>query len=123
MKPTSEIDTMRPRCTAVIGSRGCTNRERVFATLDDLMPSAIVTGGAAGADTLAAEWAELNGVPCEVIRPDYNFHGRHAPHVRNREILRRAAGIIAFWDGKSRGTLRMIAGARRGRLNVHVVTI
>ena len=40
-------------------------------------------------------------------------YGRAAPIVRNREIVEYADKIIAFWDGKSRGTRFVIEYANK----------
>jgi len=120
MKTVSTDDITVASATAVVGSRGWHDRSRVFAVLDLERPSHIVTGGAAGADSFAMEWASLNRVACDVIRPDYAKHGRHAPHVRNRAILLRSANMIAFWDGTSPGTARMISSARKAGKNVKI---
>jgi len=75
----------------------------------------LVSGGARGVDKHAEEFAEANGIPIEIIRPinpanklDYLF--------RNIEIITKADKIIAFWDGKSKGTKFVIDYAKaRGK--------
>ena len=47
----------------------------------------VVSGGASGVDTLAAEWARRTGVDLLELRPDYATHGAATPHVRNAEIV------------------------------------
>ncbi len=108
---------------AVVGSRGWSDRARLFAVLDDRSPLAVVSGGAGGADTLAEEWARSRGVPCTVIRPDYAKHGRGAPLIRNKTIVESADAVLAFWDGKSRGTLNAIDHARKAGKDVEIVSI
>ncbi len=66
--------------------------------------SAVISGGAAGVDTLAAQSAQTLGLPLVVIRPEYDRYGKAAPIVRNQEIVRRADFVLAFWDGISKGT-------------------
>ena len=48
---------------AVIGSRGVRTCAALTRRLAELTPDQVVSGGAAGVDTLAAEWARANGVP------------------------------------------------------------
>lgn len=115
-------DSKSREVCAVIGSRAWANREKLFAALDDRGPTEVVSGGAGGADTLAEEWARSRGVPCTVIRPDYAKHGRGAPLIRNKEIVERADAVIAFWDGKSRGTLNAIGHARKAGKDVKIVS-
>ncbi|MDO7848695.1 SLOG family protein [Hymenobacter sp. M29] len=101
---------------AVVGSRGVAACPALLARLCELAPDQVVSGGAAGPDTLAAEWARANGVRLRVLRPDYAAHGVAAPHVRNREIVAAANLVLVVWDGQSRGTLSAArAAAALGR--------
>ena len=101
---------------AVVGSRGLAACTALLARLAELAPAEVVSGGAAGPDTLGAEWARANGVPLRVLRSDYRAHGPAAPHVRNAEIVAAADVVLVVWDGKSRGTLSAArAAARLGR--------
>ncbi|RTQ52299.1 DUF2493 domain-containing protein [Hymenobacter gummosus] len=105
---------------AVVGSRDLTECPALLARLDALHAAGelaeVVSGGAAGVDTMAATWARANGVPCTELRPDYRANGAGAPHVRNAEIARRADLVLLVWDGQSRGTLSAArAAARLGR--------
>jgi hypothetical protein len=87
---------------AVIGSRGISriDCDRIGARHGDV----IVSGGARGVDSLAAAWARRNGLAVVEHLPDYASYGKAAPHVRNRKIVADADRVVAFWDGKSRGT-------------------
>ena len=99
---------------AVVGSRSVTQCAALGQRLAELAPALVVSGGVAGADALAAEWARAHGVPLLELRPDYAAHGRQAaPHVRNAEIVRRAARVLVVWDGQSKGTLSTLKAARR----------
>lgn len=101
---------------AVVGSRTVASCPALLARLAELAPGQVVSGGAAGADTLGADWARANGVPLRVLRPDYRAHGPAAPHVRNAEIVAAAEVVLVVWDGVSRGTLSAArAAARLGR--------
>lgn len=99
---------------AVVGSRGTARCTALAQRLAELQPRLVVSGGAVGADALAASWARANGVPLLELRPDYATHGpTAAPHVRNAEIVRRADLVLAVWDGRSKGTLSALRAARR----------
>ena len=101
---------------AVVGSRSLTKCPALLARLAELAPDQVVSGGAAGADTLGAEWARANGVPLRVLRPDYRTLGLAAPHVRNGAIVAAASVVLVVWDGKSQGTLSAArAAAALGR--------
>ena len=101
---------------AVVGSRSLSKCPALLARLAELAPDQVVSGGAAGADTLGAEWARANGVPLRVLRPDYWTYGPAAPHVRNGAIVAAASVVLVVWDGKSQGTLSAArAAAALGR--------
>ena len=111
-----EVAAQAGPVVAVVGSRGLATCAALLARLAELAPAQVVSGGAAGPDTLGAEWARANGVPLRVLRPDYCAHGPAAPHVRNAEIVAAADVVLVVWDGKSRGTLSAArAAARMGR--------
>ena len=87
---------------AVIGSRGI-----VIGNLQDYLPEGtteIVSGGAKGVDTCAREFALANGITLTEFKPEYNRYGRGAPLKRNITIIEHADLVLAFWDGRSRGT-------------------
>jgi hypothetical protein len=75
----------------------------------------LLHGAAKGADEIAGDWADDNEIlhDLEEFRPDYDAHGKRAPHVRNDEMLRLADYVVAFWDGKSRGTKSVIRKAQK----------
>jgi hypothetical protein len=68
----------------------------------------IVSGCAKGVDTLGEQFAEKNGLVIHKFPADWNTHGKKAGWLRNCEMGNFAAGLVAVWDGKSRGTKHMI---------------
>ncbi len=95
---------------AIIGSRS------IFATDIGMYISngdEIVSGGAVGIDSCAAEYAKKNGLKLTVFLPQYERYGRAAPIVRNQTIVDYADKVVAFWDGKSKGTLSVIKYAEK----------
>lgn len=95
---------------AVIGSRNITDIDigRYIPDCDE-----IVSGGALGVDSCAAEYAKKKGLKLTVFLPRYDRYGRAAPIVRNREIVDYADKIVAFWNGSSKGTLSVIKYAEK----------
>ena len=96
---------------AVIGSRNL----RV-ENIGEYIPTdcdEIVSGGACGIDSCAAEFAVENHIKLTEFLPIYEKYGRSAPIVRNKQIVDYADEIFAFWDGKSRGTLSVIKYAEK----------
>ena len=73
----------------------------------------IVSGGAVGVDSCAAEYAKENGIRLTEFLPQYERYGRAAPIVRNKEIVDYSDQIIAFWNGSSKGTLSVIKYAQK----------
>ncbi len=94
----------------IVGSRNITavNIEQYISDCDE-----IVSGGAVGVDRLAAKYAQKNGVALVEFLPQYERYGRAAPIVRNKQIVDYADKIVAFWDGKSKGTLSVIEYAQK----------
>lgn len=87
---------------AIIGSRKIDHED-----LEALVPkdaTQIISGGAKGVDALAEQYAARHGLPLTVFQPDYKQFKRGAPLKRNLQIVDEADGVIAVWDGESRGT-------------------
>jgi predicted Rossmann fold nucleotide-binding protein DprA/Smf involved in DNA uptake len=108
---------------AVVGSRSWVDAAAITRAVSSFSEATeIVSGGADGADTIAATVARNLGLGLVEIRPDYLRHGKGAPLVRNREIVDLADVVLAFWDGKSRGTMHAVNYARKKGKVVHVFT-
>ena len=95
---------------AVIGSRSIQAADIGTYIADG---DEIVSGGAVGVDACAAEYAKKKGLKLTVFLPQYDRYGRAAPIVRNQKIVDYADKVIAFWDGKSKGTLSVIRYAEK----------
>lgn len=96
---------------AVVGSRSITK-----IRLEDYLPSdteEIVSGGARGVDTCAANYARANGIPLREFLPEYELYGKAAPLIRNDLIVESADMVIAFWDGRSTGTQYVVRKCRQ----------
>lgn len=103
---------------AIIGSRSLTVED-----LGKYLPAGvteIVSGGARGIDSCAREYANANGIKLTEFLPDYVKYGRSAPLFRNMQIIDYADEVIAFWDGKSRGTGHVIKNCREKNKKVTV---
>ena len=108
----------------VCGSRGWTDRQRIANRLFDLPgDSVIVHGAAKGADRIAHQEAEKLGLLVEPHPADWQTQGKRAGVLRNEEMAVAGADLcIAFWDGRSRGTLDMIERAMRHGIPYDLVT-
>ncbi len=83
----------------------------------------IVSGGARGIDSCAKNYAINNNIKLTEFLPDYKKYGKSAPLIRNIEIINYTDVILAFWDGKSRGTKYVIENAKKinKRINVYIL--
>ncbi len=97
----------------------------------------VVSGGAAGADSLGedfaiefklglktfiAPWNDIEGKPANEIgtRKDGKKYWKKAGPARNTQMAEYGDALIAFWDGTSRGTKHMIDIAKKKGLKVAV---
>ena len=85
----------------------------------------IISGTARGADKLGEQFAHVCGYDLVRFPADWDTYGKSAGYRRNADMAKYASEqrgmLIAFWDGKSRGTKHMIDLANKYGLEVHVV--
>lgn len=96
---------------AVIGSRNL-----IINNLGDYLPinvTEIISGGAKGIDSCAKKYALEKGIKLTEFYPEYQKYGKGAPLRRNLQIIDYADIVLAFWDGKSRGTKFVIEQCRK----------
>lgn len=110
----------------VAGGRNYSDYATVERSLDRLLANksysiTIVSGAATGADALGERYAESRGYEIKRFPADWNALGKAAGPIRNAEMARYADALVAFWDGKSRGTASMIDLAKKHGLAVRVV--
>ena len=89
--------------------------------LKDVSDIEIVSGAANGADRLGERYAVEKGYPVKQFPADWKQYGNSAGIKRNAEMANYAEMLIAFWDGKSRGTKNMIDVATTKNFRVEVV--
>lgn len=95
---------------AIVGSRGFDDYELLKSALSPYIKktSFMVSGNADGADKLGEKWADENNIEKLIFKPDWKKHGKSAGVIRNKTIVENSDLIIAFWDGKSKGTKHTI---------------
>jgi hypothetical protein len=82
----------------------------------------IVSGGARGADTLAKQYANSrDDVEYREFKADWMTHGKKAGIIRNYDIVRECDVVLAFWNGKSKGTKHTLQLATQFRKPIRVV--
>lgn len=105
---------------AVIASRGlCINN------LGKYLPQGtteIVSGGAKGVDTSAKTYALSHDIKLTEFLPEYNKYGKGAPLKRNITVIEYSDVVIAFWDGKSRGTKYVIDNCKKRNIPIRIFT-
>lgn len=112
----------------VAGGRDFNDYQRLYESLNALANGAykavevsIVSGMAKGADSLAVDFAQEYGVKLYKFPADWNQYGKAAGYKRNEEMAAFADGLLAFWDGESRGTAHMIRTMVKLEKPVHIV--
>ena len=106
----------------IAGSRTISDRESVEAAIkaSGFEITEVVCGMARGVDTEGFNWAKDNNIPVKEFHADWEKYGRAAGPIRNKQMAEYADALIAFWDGKSRGTKHMIDLAKRANLKVRI---
>jgi hypothetical protein len=94
----------------IAGTRTFADYELLKTTMNDLKLDIeeVVCGEATGADALGKQWAEENKLDVMSFPADWKRYGRKAGYVRNQQMAYYADALVAFWDGKSKGTKMMI---------------
>lgn len=106
---------------AIIGSR-----QLNISNLENYIPhqvTEIVSGGANGIDTCAKKYALANNIKYTEFLPEYEKYGRCAPLKRNSQIINYSDKVLAFWDGKSKGTAFVIKECKKAKKECTVVMI
>lgn len=82
----------------------------------------VIEGGANGADKIAGEIAQKNDWKLKVYPADWQRYGKAAGFIRNSQMLHDGKPdlVLAFWDGKSRGTAMMIELAEKAGVEVKI---
>ena len=96
----------------------CQNCDRALSFQTEIE---IVSGTANGADKLGEKYAKERGYLIKQFPANWDKYGKSAGYKRNEEMAKYADALIAFWDGKSKGTKHMIDLAKRHELKVMVV--
>jgi hypothetical protein len=110
---------------AVVGGRTFNDYDRLAIILESLRDSfgftTIVSGGAVGADSLGAQFADDHHMMKIIHIPKWELHGKAAGFIRNRDIINDADMIVACWDGVSRGTANSISIAKEQKKNTLIL--
>jgi ABC-type enterochelin transport system substrate-binding protein len=109
----------------IAGGRNFNDYNKLRESCDNILVNQkeveIVSGTAAGADTLGERYAQEKGYEVKKFPAQWDLYGKSAGYKRNQQMAEYADGLIAFWDGKSRGTKHMIDIATNKGLKVRVI--
>lgn len=113
----------------IAGGRDFNDYEHLKLVMDSVHPKLredgrkliVVSGKARGADALGERWAIENNIPVEEFPADWATHGKSAGYKRNEQMAIHSDGLVAFWDGKSRGTEHMINLAKKHGLKAMTI--
>ena len=109
----------------IAGSRNFNNEELLFLKCSSIISNnnvtEIISGNSKGADRLGEKFAVANGILVTKFIPNWQFYGKGAGEKRNIEMAKQANGLIAFWDGKSKGTKNIIEIAKKYNLRLWVI--
>lgn len=130
---------------AIVGSRSFRTEENYKCLTETLEPyknkiTAVISGGAKGADSLAYRWAKENNIDdinifhakwndtegkpsYEIGYNQYGSYWKFAGHARNDLMAEECDCCIAFWDGESSGTRDMIQACKQKNKPVKIVKI
>lgn len=94
---------------AIIGSRYFTNKVLFTNKIKEWTdkygtPNKIISGGAEGADSLGAEYAQENEIELVIYFPDWKQYGKAAGPMRNTLIINDCTHILAFPSRNGKGT-------------------
>lgn len=105
----------------ITGSRSITSRDFIFGKLREELQEGdvLIHGGAGGVDSIAQEFCDENGFYSVIVRPANLSNSIYFLH-RNAEMIGMCDRVIAFWDGKSRGTDFTIRYANARKLGVKI---
>lgn len=81
----------------------------------------VVSGTASGADRIGEKYAKEKEYTIKKFPADWDKNGKKAGYIRNEEMAKYADALIAFWDGKSKGTKHMIDIAKRYNLKIKII--
>lgn len=113
----------------IAGGRDFKNEPLLIQSVNDLMNEQslenhefeVISGGAKGADSMGRQLAEGNRLVLHLYPAQWDRFGKSAGYLRNEQMADIADYLLAFWDGKSKGTKHMIDIAER--LNIPTTVI
>ncbi len=119
---------MKPNRIIIAGGRDFNDYDRLCAFMDQYCLDSgfgpdntdFISGAARGADRLGELWATSRGYKVVLFPAQWDIHGKAAGYIRNKAMADEATALVAWWDGKSRGTAHMISAMSGRGHSIHV---
>lgn len=109
----------------IAGSRDIKDTRMIYKKLNALYRAypklEIVSGCAKGPDSIALEFSSDYKIKSHKFPADWNKFGKRAGYIRNEAMADFADGLVAFWDGVSKGTKHMIQTAISKNLKIKII--
>lgn len=96
-------------------------RQKLNDLLKDINDVVIISGKANGADSLGEQYGRENNIAIKEFPAKWDLYGKSAGYMRNEEMAKIGDMLIAFWDGKSKGTKHMIDLAKKYNLKTEII--
>lgn len=102
--------------------------EIIKLNVEDVKCIRIISGGARGADLLGEQFANITHYELSKFPANWDLYGKSAGYCRNTEMAKFAVKdgnrglLVAFWNGKSRGTKHMFDVGKHYGLWVEIVS-
>ncbi|SDM19742.1 DUF2493 domain-containing protein [Halarsenatibacter silvermanii] len=119
----SDLKNGQKNIVGITGTRSFNDYDRFKEVMDGFKIDKIVSGGAKGTDKMAERYAVENGIEFEEFLPEWNKYGKAAGPIRNIKIVAASEIILAFHDGKSRGTQSTIDIAYKAGKTIKIFDI
>ena len=113
---------------AIGGCRYYTDYKLFKSCLDEILKDQkdeiiIISGHCSGVDLMAERYAAESGLKAEIFYPEWEKYGRAAGPIRNKKMVEAANIVIAFWDGKSKGTESVIRYCEKTGKKCEIISI
>lgn len=110
----------------VSGGTDYTNYDQMRTYLDKVLnhkaPNVVIyTGTSAGAEYLAAQYAQERDYETRIFVMDTLTHGVQAKYIRNVSMIQEADAVVVFWDDIDKSTEHCLKTADRFSIPHRVV--
>lgn len=108
----------------IVGGRDFDDNDLFLTNVEPLVEliTEVVTGDCpTGADRLAEVFAVAYDLPYTKHTAEWKRFGNAAGPMRNTKVVASCEFLLAFWDGKSKGTEDTINKAKKAGLKVKIV--